>query len=284
MSLSLSPNGKEILAATSAGNLYRVLVSSFDTSAHIEGHIEGINDISFFNDRNDIFGTIDSLGLLSVWDLNDLVILTRCLPSSNKRIKGYSLSFTDDKSVAGGYEDGFIRCYEIGKTKYSILKWEIANAHRGAVTSLFIDANYILSGGDDGIVRVWSRKHRTLLTQISAHKKTVCKVRPDVQRPEFIHSCSQDKTINTYDLKNEKKIMLHQAKNGVLYDMTQRKDHELELITCGLNTPILFWDCDVADPVEKIDIQQKLLTIDVSNSGKFLACGNDLGEVIFVFL
>ena len=104
---------------------------------------------------------------------------------------------------------------------------------------------------------------------------------PDVEKPELIHSCSQDKTINTYDLKSEKKVMLHQAKNGVLMDMTQRKDHELELITCGVNTPILFWDCDVAEPVEKIDTQQKLLTIDVSNSGKFLACGNDAGEVIF---
>lgn len=147
------------------------------------------------------------------------------------------------------------------------------------------DANYILSGGEDGIVRVWSRKHRTLLTQISAHTKTVCKVLPDVQKPEIIHSCSQDKSIHTYNLKTEKKLMAHQAKNGVLLDMTQRKDHELELITCGMNTPILFWDCDVADPVEKIDVPNKLLTIDVSNSGKFLACGNENGEVlIFIYI
>jgi len=111
-------------------------------------------------------------------------------------------------------------------------------------------------------------------------------VLPDVQKPEIIHSCSQDKSIHTFDLKTEKKVMLHQAKNGVLLDMTQRKDHELELITCGINSPILFWDCDVTDPVEKIDTQHRLLTIDVSNSGRFLACGNDLGEVsnIFIFL
>lgn len=106
---------------------------------------------------------------------------------------------------------------------------------------------------------------------------------PDVQKPEIIHSCSQDKSIHTYNLKTEKKLMAHQAKNGVLLDMTQRKDHELELITCGMNTPLLFWDCDVAEPVEKIDVPSKLLTIDVSNSGKFLACGNENGEVFTFF-
>jgi cilia- and flagella-associated protein 52 len=78
-------------------------------------------------------------------------------------------------------------------------------------------------------VRVWSRKNRNLLTQISIHKKTVCRVFPDILKPNFIHSCSQDKSIHTFDLKTERKVILHQAKNGVLYDMSQRKDHEQEL-------------------------------------------------------
>lgn len=138
VSLTLSPNGKELLAGTSAGYIYRVLVSNFDAITHIEGHIEGINDICFYNDRNDVFGSIDNTGLLTMWDLNDLIMITRCLPTGNKKIKGYSLSFTDDKAIAGGWEDGFIRCYDITKTKFAPLKWEIANAHRGFVSSLFI--------------------------------------------------------------------------------------------------------------------------------------------------
>ena len=138
MSLSLSPNGKELLAGTSAGNIYRVIISNFDAITHIEGHIDGINDLSFYNDRNDVFATIDSFGLMSVWDLNELIMITRCLTPANKKIKGCSLSFTDDKGVAGGWEDGFIRCYDISKSKYAPLRWEIANAHRGSVSSLFI--------------------------------------------------------------------------------------------------------------------------------------------------
>ena len=56
--------------------------------------------------------------------------------------------------------------------------WEIANAHRGAVTSVYCDANYILSGGEDGAVRVWARTTRKLLIQFNGkHQNSNIKYR-----------------------------------------------------------------------------------------------------------
>ena len=43
----------------------------------------------------------------------------------------------------------------------------MAGAHRGAVTSIYADGNYILSGGYEGAVRVWSRAQRKLLIQFN---------------------------------------------------------------------------------------------------------------------
>jgi len=43
----------------------------------------------------------------------------------------------------------------------------MANAHRGSVSSIYVDANYILSGGQDGAVRVWARSNRKLLIQFN---------------------------------------------------------------------------------------------------------------------
>ena len=48
---------------------------------------------------------------------------------------------------------------ELMETKYG----KLANAHRGSVTAVYADANYILSGGQDGAVRVWARSNRKLL-------------------------------------------------------------------------------------------------------------------------
>ena len=40
------------------------------------------------------------------------------------------------------------------------LIWEIANAHKGPVTAVYGDKNYILTGGFEGAVRVWARTTR----------------------------------------------------------------------------------------------------------------------------
>lgn len=74
------------------------------------------------------------------------------------------------------------------------------------------------------MVRLWARKTHQLLQQITVHQKTIGRVLVDVKQPHLVHSCSHDKSLHTYDLKVDKKVCFHQAKNGSLLDMDQRKD------------------------------------------------------------
>lgn len=167
--------------------------------------------------------------------------------STGKQNSGSSCCIAlDDDSIVTGWRDGFIRAFD--RTSQSII-WEVANAHRGAITSLYVDANYILSGGQDGAVRVWARANRKLLIQFNDQKKDIVSLFPDVNKPHLIHSCSMDRTISTYDLKQEKRLVGHSVQNGALYGMSQRKDNEFELVTCGQVAPIYFWDCDETRPV-----------------------------------
>lgn len=53
-----------------------------------------------------------------------------------------------------------------------------------------MNKNYILSGGHDSVVRIWSRINHQLLNQISIHQKTISKLFPDINDPSIIHSCS----------------------------------------------------------------------------------------------
>lgn len=66
---------------------------------------------------------------------------------------------------------------------------------------------------------MWSKSVRQLITQIAIHTKEITKVFPDLHKQNLIHSCSADKTIHTFDLKTDKKVILHRAQNGVLCDM-----------------------------------------------------------------
>lgn len=44
------------------------------------------------------------------------------------------------------------------------VSWEIVNAHKGSVTSMYVDHQYIITGGQDGQVRLWGRKNRQFIT------------------------------------------------------------------------------------------------------------------------
>lgn len=102
---------------------------------------------------------IDDNGSVKIWDLSEYKAVFNAYPG--KAAKGSSCCFaSDDQSLVTGWRDGFIRSYDPSSSR---TLWEIANAHRGAVTSVYADANYILSGGEDGAVRVWSRTTRKLL-------------------------------------------------------------------------------------------------------------------------
>ena len=61
--------------------------------------------------------------------------------------------------------------------------------------------------------------------------------------------------------------------------MTQRKDNELELITAGQGSPILFWDCDEMKPVAQIAYPYRVNSIKVSPSGKNLVFGTETNEL-----
>jgi WD40 repeat protein len=138
---------------------------------------------------------------------------------------------------------------------------------------------YILSGSEDGTVRIWARTTHQLLTQFTHNRKTITRVLPDVQEPHLIHICGLDRIISTVDLQQERKIVHHEIGSGTLQDMTQRKDSEHELVTCGLGNAILFWDCDEANPIAQIPFAGQLNAIQMSPSGRFIAAGSANSEL-----
>lgn len=205
MSLSASQDGKELMAGTVGGKLYRVLTNDLSFLLHTDSHTGSINDCHFSPQRCDQFVSIDEHGIVKIWDLSEYrSVFTG---STGKQNSGSSCCIAlDDDSIVTGWRDGFIRAFD--RTSQQII-WEVANAHRGAITSLYVDANYILSGGQDGAVRVWARANRKLLIQFNDQKKDIVSLFPDVNKPHLIHSCSMDRTISTYDLKQEKRLVGH---------------------------------------------------------------------------
>ena len=151
------------MAGTIGGKLYRVLTDDLSFLLHTDAHSGSIKDIHFSPKRSDQFLSIDEHGCSKIWDLSEYKAIFNGRPG--KQVAGSSCAIAlDDDTVMTGWQDGFIRCFDRSTNQ---CMWEVANAHRGAITAIYADANYILSGGEEGAVRVWARANRKLLIQFN---------------------------------------------------------------------------------------------------------------------
>ena len=136
-------------------------------------------------------------------------------------------------------------------------------------------------------VRIWARLSRELLLQFVEHRKAVTQLVRDVRLDHIIHSCGADRAIYTYNIKKEQRTVVHQlsgASHGSFTGMAQRVDSEQELVTCSTDGVMYAWDCDVPDPVDRIDDPNRirLNCISMSPSGRFVAvCGEDHQVKVF---
>jgi len=159
MSLNLSQDRQELIAGTIGGKIYRILTNDLSFLQHSDSHAGGVRDVAF-GSESDSFVAIDELGCLKRWDLSEYKSTFTGYPS--KATGGVCVTVAkDDGTILTGWQDGFLRCYDSLVNKRQL--WEIASAHRGALTSIYADSNYILTGGQDGAVRVWSRQTNKLL-------------------------------------------------------------------------------------------------------------------------
>lgn len=151
--------------------MYRVLTNDLSFLLHSDAHMSTINDVAFGSDSNN-FVTVDESGALKMWDLSDYKCGFTGYPTRQAGASRVYLA-KDDNTVIVGYRDGFLRCFDAISAKAIV--WDVAQAHRGAVTAIYADANYILTGGQDGAVRVWHRKNRQLLIQFNG-KSILCEL------------------------------------------------------------------------------------------------------------
>lgn len=174
MNINISNDEKELIVGTISGKMYRVLTGDLSFMLHSDAHNACINDLSFGADSN-LFAAIDESGALKVWDLSEYKCQVTMMPA--KVTGGVSCCLAkDDHTIITGWRDGFLRCFDYTRRAQI---WEVANAHRGAITSIYADSNYILTGGQDGAVRVWQRQTRKLLTQFNDQKKDIVGLFPD---------------------------------------------------------------------------------------------------------
>ena len=111
-----------------------------------------------------------------------------------------------EKESACGYADGTVRAFAHGSGAST---WNIPKAHRGAVTAMTCDHAFWFTGGEDGAVRLWTKSSRLFVAQFQEHSKAVTGLLVDVVNPQLLHSCSLDRSVISYNIKENKRCNYH---------------------------------------------------------------------------
>lgn len=156
-------------------------------------HADKINSLAFPVGLSDVFAT-SSFGCVRVWHLPTCRELLRIsMPNLDCKCVAFA---PDGKSIVTGWSDGKIRAF--GPQTAKVL-YTINDAHHKAVTAIAVtsDSSRIISGGDEGYVRMWkiTSKSQTMVASMKDHKVSaqrlhVCtRVRVGAARP-----CNQPAT------------------------------------------------------------------------------------------
>ena len=84
-------------------------------------------------------------------------------------------SLFTDEIILSGWSDGKIRAFRVDNNQQL---WQIDNAHKNGVTAIALSHNnkFIVSGGQEGEVRVWEIRSRELISHLKEHTSKVTKV------------------------------------------------------------------------------------------------------------
>jgi WD40 repeat protein len=194
--------GEEVVVGTSIGDVYRVLALDAGLANLLveSAHTAPISCVAF-GARSDQFACGSSDGELRLWDLGDY----GCASALKIKDAGgiLCLAWQQQEAIIAGCADGSIHAYDVPGLSRRL--WFIHSAHRGGVNSIAlkfdISMSYLVSGGADATVRIWSLHTRECVMQFTEHSKAVATVLVDVQYPQLVHSVSHDCMVITFDIQ-----------------------------------------------------------------------------------
>eukprot|EP00842_Homolaphlyctis_polyrhiza_P004180 jgi/Hompol1/4763/HPOL_003861-RA len=286
---------KQFFAGTAYSNIYTVDMDQFTHVLKSTCHYAPINDICFpkqvlilslyffiflcggggRQDSSDVFATASDTDI-RIWNATTQAELLRIVVPN---LECKCITFKKDgKSLISGWNDGKIRAFgpQSGRLQY-----EINDAHKRGVTALAVTEPFndhgdfrIVSGGEDGQVRVWkiSRQVQHLEDAMKEHKGTVTCIKIRKNNLECVSSSSDGSCI-IWDLTRY-------VRNQVLFAPSFFKavcyyPDESQLLTSGTDRKVAYWEAFDGSLIRELEASQSdtINGLDITLDGKFFVLG-----------
>lgn len=189
-------------------------------------------------------------------------------------IRATSVASTPKDDFVIGCIDGTVA--EVDKTGSEL--WTTEHVHRGKITAICATAEFIATGGEDGMIRILTHMSRSLVNEMVVHNAAVLKIIPAIGFPQRIHSVSADRTMTTTDISNGKRICQQITPGRIGFtSIDQLADGETEILVSMGDGSIRAYDWPRKGVIYETESPQKLQinTIALQPGSRILACGGE---------
>jgi len=270
VALALSPDGEEVIACTSLGNVYRAAIMQLSQPALLNENPYGpVLAVAYQDTVSERFATASADLALRLWDASDYHIICQAIVKDAGRPQCLTLN---EDLILSGWEDGKVRAHDVDSGKQV---WLIDNCHRGGVTAILLSHNqrFLCTGGEEGEVRVWELRSRELVSHLKEHSIRITSLALYADDSHLL-SCSRDRCFLCWDLRNERRLTCHTQRMGGINSIALSKD-ETCVVTVGQEKRLTFWDLRDPNPVHIQDLSPDLTDeahcVAVSYNGKLVA-------------
>lgn len=162
--------------------------------------------------------------------------------------------------------------------------WLTEHVHRGKITAICATADFIATGGEDGMIRILTHMSRSLVNEMMVHNAPVLKIIPAFGNPQRIHSVGADRTMTTTEISTGKRICQQITSGRIAFtSIDQLKDGETEILVSMGDGSVRAYDWPRKGIIFETESPQKLQinTIALQPGSRILACGGESEYLAF---
>jgi len=268
---SIALNCEDVLVGSTMNEIYYARLGFLDgTKMLVSAHYSVVNDISFPKCFSEVFASCNYEDV-RIWNSVAMRELVR-INVANMTCQAVIFS-TDGRSVISGWNDSHIRTYT---PQSGSPLWVIHHAHLRGVSALAItsDNRRLISGGDEGQVRVWSLcpQQMTPIGIMKEHLGPVTGLRMRGDDTE-VASSSGDGSIIIWDL--EKFVRRALVLQDTLFLDVAWHPSECQILGVTHNHKLGYFEAFDGSSVREIMASETdpIHSVDVSSCGLYIVTG-----------
>ncbi|EPT04115.1 hypothetical protein FOMPIDRAFT_136311 [Fomitopsis schrenkii] len=130
-----------------------------------------------------------------------------------------------------------------------------ARSHHSLAVAFHPTANFLVSAGEDGTIRVWDWHAGVLQRTLLGHTKAVSGIDFD-SGGNLLVSCSSDQTISIWDIQNDWELTKTLLGHEHTVSSVRFMPGDQQIVSCGRDATVSFWDVASGDLVRTLRLRE----------------------------